>query len=146
MDWFTSTGDEIALVAAGFSQFQRINILFTQIATDQFAGYVRNSKGDPTPLPANSARDFFLRNIDLEVFLKGVSDRAQLERQLTQMVYFLNIERVDMALDSEDWDVISRVMFSLIAEAIKSREPTDARSKDQLSKLEQNIGELSEQE
>ena len=28
-DTFANTGDELALVAAGFSQFQRINIFFT---------------------------------------------------------------------------------------------------------------------
>ena len=90
-DAFADTGDELALVAAGFSQFQRINIFFTQISTEPFSGYVRCAKRDPTPLPAYPARDYFLRNLDLDVGLKGVSDRAQVERQLTQMAYLLDI-------------------------------------------------------
>ena len=90
-DTFANTGDELALVAAGFSQFQRINIFFTQIATCNFAGYVRFAKTDPTPLPAYPARDFFIRNLDLEIGLKGVSERAQVEREVTQMAYMLEI-------------------------------------------------------
>ena len=148
-DWdegFANSAHEIGEFETELNQFQRINILFTQISTAQFVSFVRNENREYTQEPSNHARDFFLRNIETEPFLKGVKERAQVERELTQMVYLLDIRRLQMKLDPEDWLIISRVIFSLVASSLAAKCQSDARSQEQIARLQANVGELTEQE
>ena len=71
--------------------------------------------------PSNPTRDFFIRNIEREPFLKGVSDKASVERELTQMAYLLDIRRMQMKLDKQDWLLISRIYLSLVADSLQAK-------------------------
>ena len=96
---------ELESAEGEMSQFMRLNLLFSQISTDQFGLFVRNADAEFTQLPQNPARDFFLRNVNFEPLLTNFSNSAadpnmaRVIREFHQMVYLLNIQTLSMRLD-----------------------------------------------
>ena len=67
---------ELESAEGEMSQFMRLNLLFSQISTDQFGLFVRNADVEFTQLPQNPARDFFLRNVNFEPLLTSFANHA----------------------------------------------------------------------
>lgn len=111
---------------------------------------MRNENTEFDQLPSNPARDFFLRNVNFEPFLEGVttSDKAVMIRELHQMVYLLNIRTLSMKLDQSDWKIVSKVMLSLVIDSMENKLVNHGGAAHQsfTSTVKANVGELNEQE
>lgn len=84
---------------------------------------MRNDQTEFVQLPANPARDFFLRQVNFDQFLDGVDGKfkPKIKREFFQMAFLLNIRTLSMKLDSTDWRVVSRVMLSLVIESLRCK-------------------------
>ena len=141
---------ELTACEEQMSQFMRLNILFSQISTVQFAAFANNATTEYEQLPKNPARDFFLKNVCFDPFFEGieVSVKLKINREFHQMAYLLNIQKLQMRLDSSDWRVISRVMLTEVTRSLASKmvvETAQAELKE-IAKVQALLGPLTDEE
>jgi hypothetical protein len=103
----------IAEFEADMSPFVKLNILFVQIGTKEFSraldiGYDKVDNAYPN----SATRDFFMKQLDFNV---AGGKSAYLLREVTQMCQFLDISKLAMPLDRDDWKTVSRILFTLVA-------------------------------
>ena len=98
-------------------------MLLAQISTPMCTDFVNNQEREYEQYQATHARDIFLKNIRTESFLESVpfDSRPNFLRELQQIAYLLKIDSLQMRLDEEDWDQISRVMWSVVVSSLESK-------------------------